>query len=131
MPSCRVHRRSFAGSFGVVLMLLLVSAGPSFAAADVRFVHAVPGAAAAEVKVTVEGKSSTIPATGFGNSSSRLEVGSGSVTFTLIGGGETLASLTDDVADDQRYTLVALAKPDGEGASLALFEDARPKAGKA
>ena len=56
---------------------------------------------------------------------------SGSVTFTLAGGGETLAELGDDVEDGRDYTLVAIAKPDSQGASLVLFEDGKPKAGTA
>jgi hypothetical protein len=108
-----------------------MSANPVWAASNIRFVHAVPGAGSAQVEVSGDGQSGTIPDTSFGNSSTALEVDSGSVTFALKSDGKELASLDEDVDDDASYTLVAIAKADGEGAELKLFEDGEPKEGKA
>src|SRR6201994_2574222 len=132
MPSLRGHRGLFASTFAVSLMLLLASAGQATASAKVRFIHAVPGAGAATVTVTADGSKKVTSATTFGNSSTPLEIGSGSVTFELkaASGGADLAKLTETVADGQMYTLVAIPKPDEDGVVLKLYENKKPRAGK-
>jgi hypothetical protein len=133
MPSGRAHRGYFTGTLVVLLMLLLVSAAPAFASAKIRFVHAVPGAGAAKVTVSSGGSQVATSAVTFGNSSSSLEVPAGKDTFELTpaAGGAALAKLTETVADGTSYTLVAMAKPGDKGVALKLYEDAKPRSGKA
>jgi hypothetical protein len=103
------------------------------ASAKVRFIHAVPGAGAATVTVTSDGSKKVTSPTTFGNSSSPLEIGSGSDTFELkaASGGGDLAKLTETVANGRMYTLVAIPKPNEDGVVLKLYEDKQPSAGKA
>ena len=114
-------------------MLLLASAGQAMASAKMRFVHAVPGAGAATVTVTSDGSKKVTSATTFGNSSTPLEIPSGSSTFELkaASGGPDLAKLTESVANGRMYTLVAIPKPDEDGVVLKLYEDKKARSGKA
>ena len=103
------------------------------ASAKIRFIHAVPGAGAATVTVSSDGSKKVTSATTFGNSSTPLEIPSGSNTFELkaSGGGPDLAKLTDTVANGHMYTLVAIPKPDEDGVVLKLYENEKPRSGKA
>jgi hypothetical protein len=107
----------------------MVVAGPaaqSWGDANVRFVHAVPGAGAAELSVR---GGATIGSAGFGQITSYVGVPSGSREISLKSGAKTLATATADLANGRRYTVVALAQ--GKKAQLRTYTDGRPKSGKA
>jgi hypothetical protein len=114
-------------------MLLLVSAGSALAAASIRFVHAVPGAGAATLNISVDGAGVSSSPVSFGKVSDPLEVAAGDAKLTLAPaeGGDGLAEASETIANGAKYTVVALPKKDGKGAELKLFRDEKPQAGKA
>src|SRR5215203_1962391 len=133
MPSCPTYWRRLGCTFGLLSMLLLASAGPAFASAELRFVHAVPGAGPATLNVSVEGSGVSSSPVSFGTVAKALEVDSGDATLTLApgDGGDALASASESLKDGKRYTVVALPQKDGDKADLRVFEDGKPKAGEA
>src|SRR4051794_33677655 len=123
----------FGCTVGLVSMLLLVSAGSAFAAASIRFVHAIPGAKPATLKITVDGPAQATAPVSFGALSQPLEVDAGSAKLTLepAAGGDALGQVDQELQDGARYTVVALSKAKGDGAELQVFKDGKPKRGKA
>ncbi|MBA2505557.1 MAG: DUF4397 domain-containing protein [Thermoleophilaceae bacterium] len=93
--------------------------------ADVRFVHAVPGAPAASL--TVGGAS--LPAVGFGSATGYTAVDSGDVTLRLGSDGDTIADSADTLADGSRYTVVAAGTT--RSPDLTVYRDGRPAGGQA
>jgi hypothetical protein len=114
-------------------MLLLVSAGSAFGRTTVRFVHAVPGADAAMLRVSVAGATASTSAVQFGNVSVPLDVQAGRAKLELVpaGGGKATASFGQDLQDGRSYTVVAVAKPDNRGAALVVYPDGKPLPGQA
>jgi hypothetical protein len=108
----------------------MVLAGPvaqSWADASVRFVHAVPGAGPAEL--SLKGASSVGGSIGFGQITGYVGVASGSHEVALQSGAKTLATSTIDLANADRYTVVAEAN--GKKVELRAYKSGAPKAGKA
>jgi hypothetical protein len=120
-------------TLGLFSMLLLVSAGSAFAASEVRFVHAVPGADPATLNVSVDGSGVSSSAVSFGNVAKSLEIDSGNANLTVApaDGGDAVAEATEQLEDGRSYTVVALPEGNGEGAELRVFEDGKPRAGQA
>jgi hypothetical protein len=90
--------------------ILLSPAGASAAdtSSHLRFLHAVPGAPAADL--TVSGGSGTatpLSGVGFGQVSQSAAEPSGQVTVTLTAGGKKVGSATESLAAGASYTLVA------------------------
>jgi hypothetical protein len=111
-----------------------VSAGSAFAAAKVRFVHAVPGADPATLTVSVDGARATTPPVAFGSASAPLEVAAGTGKLTAASGGKTLATNEQELEDGRSYTVVAIQKQPKDpklGVSLSVFPDAVAEDGKA
>ena len=107
---------------------MLVATGAANAvAAEVRLVHAVPGASGAQL--SVDGRELGSPVT-FGEAGSFSSAPDGSVKVTLApgGGGKALATKTLDL-EDARYTVVAA--PSGRGVVLRSYRDGAPQEGKA
>jgi hypothetical protein len=124
----------FGCTVGLVSMLLLASAGSAFASASVRFVHAVPGGAAATLKVSVDGPAQSTAPVSFGAVSQPLEVDPGSATFTAApsgAGAKPLAEADETLKDGRSYIAVALAKESGEGAELHIYPGGEPDEGEA
>jgi hypothetical protein len=119
----------FGCTVGLVSMLLLVSAGSAFASASVRFVHAIPGGPPATLTVAVDGSGQSTAPVAFGSVSPPLSLSAGSANFTVAAGGKTLAKADQTLKDGAKYTVVAL--PKDKGAQLKIFEDGKPKKGKA
>jgi hypothetical protein len=132
MPSRRIWK-VFGCTFGVLSMLLLVSAGSALASASVRFVHAVPGAGPATLNLSVGGAGVSGSPVSFGKVSDALEVDPGDAKLTLApaDGGEALAQGSETLEDGAKYTIVALPKKDGKGADLNVYRDQKPRSGKA
>ncbi|MEA2478708.1 MAG: hypothetical protein QOJ07_630 [Thermoleophilaceae bacterium] len=133
MPVRHSFWKTLTGTFGIAVMLLLASAGSAMASATVRFVHAVPGAGSAQLHVSSGKASSSTTAVSFGTASTPLEVPGGSAQLVLepAGGGKAQATLKHALVDGARYTVVAIPKQSGKGASLSVFEDGKPRPGKA
>ena len=105
--------------------ILLLGAG-SAEAAEVRFVHAVPGAGAASLFVAGQdaGEAAFGDATGY----TRAESGEVELTLRAPGQEEELATATASLGDG-RSTVVAM--PEGEGVQLRVYEDADAAGGSA
>ncbi len=105
-------RRSLAPlALGLCVWLLLPA--QALARALVRFVHAIPGAGTATVKVNSGGGDQTLGSVGFAQSTPWRSIRSGSFRWTLVGsGGAKLASGTSSVAAGA-YDIVVLDKPSG------------------
>lgn len=132
MPLRRI-RRGVGCTLSVFSMLLLVSAGSAFASAEVRFVHAVPGAGPASLNLSVDGAGVAGSPVSFGKVAGPLEAEPGSAKFTLApaDGSDAIATGEEDLEDGAGYTVVALPREDGEDARLVVFEDEKPKSGAA
>lgn len=108
----------------------MVVAGPAaqcLADASVRFVHAVPGAASAEL--VVKGGTQVGSGVGFGQVTPYVGVSSGSHELSLKSGTKALAVTTVDFSDGKRYTVVAMAQ--GKKAQLRPYTDGSASDGKA
>jgi hypothetical protein len=114
-------------------MLLLGSAGSAFASAELRFVHAVPGAEPATLNVSVEGSGVSSSPVSFGTVGEALEVGGGDATLTVApgDGGDAIAEGEEALEDGKSYTVVALPQEEGGTAELRVFDNGKPKAGEA
>ena len=132
MPSRRKWK-VFGCTLGLLSMLLLLSAGPAFATASIRFVHAVPGAGAATLNVTVGGGGVSGSPVSFGKVTDPLEVAAGQAKLTLApaDGSKAMAESTQTLEDGARYTVVALPQQKGDGAELKLYRDGTARAGQA
>lgn len=111
-------------------MLLAAPAASALGAAQVRFVHAVPGAGAAQLNASEGGVTRTIATgVGFGEIGAYAEVPAGNVVFEARRpGGGLLAAIEERVKNGAHYTVVAIGN--GE-ATLALIRDASARAGEA
>jgi hypothetical protein len=111
---------------GSILMLLVGPAASAFGAAELRLVHAVPGAGAAQLHAKTGKKEQQVgAAVAFGQVGGYTKVPAGRVTLRLGPGGDSLATATERLENRARYTVVAL----GNGAeSLRILRDgtARP-----
>lgn len=107
---------------------MLVTLGAADAtAAEVRLVHAVPGAGGAQL--SVRGHELGSPVT-FGKVGSYSATRNGSVKVSLVpgGGGKALATKTLSL-NGGRYTVIAA--PSGKGVVLRYYRDGSPQDGKA
>jgi len=120
-------------TLGLFLMLLLGSAGSAFASAEVRFVHAVPGAGPATLNVSVEGAGVSSSGVNFGKVAEPLEIDSGDAKLTVApgSGDAAVAEAQKTLVDGASYTVVALPQGKGGAADLRVFKDAKPRAGQA
>jgi hypothetical protein len=108
----------------------MVVAGPaaqSWGSAQVRFVHAVPGAGKAEL--VVKGASPIGGNVAFGQVTPYASEPAGSHTLALQSGSKTVASTSEDLANGRHYTVVAEAQ--GKKIQLRLYPDGRAADGKA
>jgi hypothetical protein len=87
----------------------------------------------ATLTISVNGAEATTAPVSFGNVAGPLEASAGNAKLILKpgGGGDVLAQAEQTLEDGARYTVVALPKPDGRGASLQVYRDEKPKAGQA
>src|SRR4051794_30895887 len=108
----------------------MVVAGPAAEAsgsAEVRFVHAVPGAGKAEL--VVKGGSPIGGPIAFGQVTQYSTVPAGSHEVVLQSGSKALASAQVDFANGQRYSGGALAK--GKGGQVRPYTDGGATDGRA
>lgn len=121
------------GAVGVIAtgtILLSASAGQAAAATKVNFVHAVPGAGDATLKVSGgSGSAASLSGVGFGESSKYSSGPSGRVTITLTVGGKRAARTTKSLADGAGYTVVA--EPGRGGVTLMAYRAGKAEAGSA
>ncbi len=111
--------RAVAGVIATGTILLLVPASQAGAATKVNFVHAVPGAGAATLKVSGgSGSAASLSGVGFGEASKYSSGPSGKVTITLTVGGKKAAGSTETFTDRAEDTVIA--EPDKAG-KVVLF----------
>jgi hypothetical protein len=108
-------------------MVVTGPAAQSRGSADVRFVHAVPGAGSAEL--VVKGGSPIGGNASFGQVTSYVGVPPGSHELSLKSGSKTLAVTTVDLGDGDHYTVVAMAQ--GKKVQLRPYTDGGASDGKA
>ena len=98
-------------------ILLSAPAAESAAATEVRFLHAVPGAEQAELRVTGAGSSEPVR---FGEATEYLKSSAGSVKATVVAGGTRLGTATE-VPEEGRHTIVL--RGSGENLETTLVKD--------
>jgi hypothetical protein len=109
------------------VMLLTGPAANSFASTSVRFLHAVPGAPAAQLAA---GGTTVGSAVGFGEATAAVEVDAGRLRLELTAqGGDSLARGRARFRDGERYTVIALSE--GQRVDFAVYRDATARGGKA
>jgi hypothetical protein len=107
------------------LMLMSASAGAAAGQAQVRFVHAVSGVGTAQLSVG----GTTVGSAGFGESTDFAFVPAGEQQAALDVPGVGTVKTDVHLADGGAYTIIALSH--GKSATLQLFSDGSPAAGKA
>jgi hypothetical protein len=123
--------RAAAGVIATATMLLSASAGQAAAATQLNFVHAVPGAGAATLKVSGgSGSAASLSGVGFGEVSEYSTGPSGRVTITLTVGGKQAARTTETFADGSGYTVVAEPGAGGK-VGLMAYRAGEARAGSA
>lgn len=119
----------FLAPLAAVLFAFLAWPVHALAKAGVRFVHAVPGAGAAELTVEQDGDRLKVGSAGFADDTRVRRLSPGPMRWTLSAKGKELAS-GDATLGDGQYTAVAVAR--GPGVAIRLFRDAtRTPRGKA
>jgi Domain of unknown function (DUF4397) len=108
-------------------MVVAGSAADASADANVRFVHAVPGAGSAEL--VVKGGAQLGSGVGFGQVTPYVGVSAGSHELSLKSGTRSLAVTTVDLTDGKRYTVVAMSQ--GKKVQLRPYTDGGATDGKA
>jgi hypothetical protein len=111
-----------------VLCVWLLWPAQSFAAALVRFIHAVPGVGTATVDVNSGQGEQNVGAIGFGQVTPFKSVRSGSFRWSLKGAGKVLATGTSTVGSGV-YDIAVLEKMPGSGVRLGVYKAAGAKAG--
>jgi len=111
----------FLAPFASVLFAFLAWPVHALAKAGVRFVHAVPGAGAADLTIEQDGDRVRVGDATFGRYTKVRPLQAGPLRWSLSSGGDELAS-GDATLRDGRYTAVAV--PRGSGLALRLFRDA-------
>lgn len=106
----------------VMLMPAAAAAAPE--QAQVRFVHAVPGVGTAELSIG----GTSVGSAGFGEATEFAAVPAGEQEASLAVPGVGKITSKVHLDDGATYTLVAM--PDGKSASLNLYADSGPTAGK-
>ncbi len=117
----RVGRSVLTTSLAILLSLSVAHAA---SAAEVRFLHAVPGGPTAYLQVG----GTALGMVGFGEASMYGKASNGKVTLALVSQGKRLALLTHTL-EDQRYTVVASLE--GKKVVLRIYEDGRARPGVA
>jgi hypothetical protein len=127
LPGARFRALAATAILGafVVVMLLSGSAAAATGQAQVRFVHAVPGVGTAQLSVG----GTSVGNAGFGESTDFAFVPSGEQQAALDVPGVGTIKSDVHLSDGGAYTIVALAH--GKSATLKLFSDSGPTAGKA
>lgn len=111
---------------GVAVATAVVVPARALARVGVRFVHAVPGAGAAQL---LTGRSGSVGRAAFGQFTRYRSLGSGAVTLRLLSGGHTLASTRAVLRDGLRYTVIALSPRPGH-LVLRVLPDRRGQPGQ-
>jgi hypothetical protein len=120
-------RRSLA-SLALALVAVVIVPAQALGKALVRFIHAVPGAGTATIKVNTGQGNVNVGSIGFAQVSPWRSIRSGSFRWTLTGGGKALASGTSTVGDGV-YDIVVLDKPSGIGVQLGVYQAQGGRAG--
>lgn len=100
----------------------------AFAAALIRFIHAVPGVGTATVDVSAGGVTQQLGSIGFGQVTPFKSVRAGSFRWTLKGGGKVLATGTSVVGNGV-FDIAILYNPSGGGVRLGIYRAAGAKPG--
>jgi hypothetical protein len=127
-----MHRRfSSARSLAPLVLGLcvwLLWPAQAFAAALIRFIHAVPGVGTATVDVNAGRGDEQVGSIGFGQVTPFKSVRAGSFRWSLEGGGKVLATGTSVVGDGV-FDIAILAETSGPGVQLGIYRAAGAKPG--
>jgi hypothetical protein len=110
------------------LCVWLLWPAQAFAAALIRFIHAVPGVGTATVDVNAGGVDQQVGSVGFGQVTPFRSVRAGSFRWTLKGGGKVLATGTSVVGNGV-FDIAILYNPSGGGVRLGIYPAAGAKPG--
>ena len=110
------------------LCVWLLWPAQAFAAALIRFIHAVPGVGTATVDVSAGGVEQQVGSIGFGQVTPFKSVRAGSFRWTLKGGGKVLATGTSVVGNGV-FDIAILYNPSGGGVRLGIYRAAGAKPG--
>jgi hypothetical protein len=110
------------------LCVWLLWPAQAFAAALIRFIHAVPGVGTATVDVSAGGATQQVGSISFGQVTPFKSVRAGSFRWTLRGGGKVLASGTSVVGNGV-FDIAILYKPSAPGVQLGIYPAASAKPG--
>lgn len=105
-------------------ILLSAAAAQAGAATEVRFLHAVPGGAGAELRLSGSGSSEPV---GFGEATDYLSSSADSVKASVVSGGKPLGGVTE-ILEEGRYTLVV--RKSREALTTSLIEDGETAPGR-
>jgi hypothetical protein len=112
-------------------ILLSLATAQAFAATQVRFLHAVPGAPEAELEVGGRGGDrAAVGGAAFGRWTGYRTAPGGSVRVSLSAGGRRLARVAADLRDGGRFTVVA-TKGGGDSVALRIYPDGAARPGVA
>jgi nucleoid-associated protein YgaU len=125
-------RRQFSSARSLAPLVLglcvwLLWPAQAFAAALIRFIHAVPGVGTATVDVNAGGVDQQVGSIRFGQVTPFKSVRAGSFRWTLKGGGKVLATGTSVVGNGV-FDIAILYKPSG-GVQLGIYRAAGGKPG--
>ena len=116
------------GLIASLLMLLVGPAASASGAAQVRFVHAVPGVGAAQLEAkTNKAVTKAGGVVAFGQVGAYADLPAGRATFRLPGAG-SVKSTSERLRDNARYTVIALG---GGTKTLRVLRDGQAKPGQA
>lgn len=111
-----------------VSIQLSASAAAADAAAQLRFLHALPGGPDATLQVAARGGEPVrSDPTGFAEATEYARVPSGAVTISLVVEGRRLVSTRTDLRDGGRFTVLA---GKGDPAQLRVYPDGTGRAGE-
>ena len=111
-------------------MLLAAPAASATAAAQLRFLHAVPGAGSVAVRASTGGPSTTLgTGVGFGDATEYRDLSPGPLEIRLGSGGALRPEGEEALEDDSHYTAIAIAGR--RGPDLRVYRDGAARGGRA
>ena len=118
---------SLLGSLGIVLSL---SVGDAYAAAEVRLLNATAGDPPAQLLVSAA-REVELEAVGFGEAGEYSSAPAGRAQLALFAGKKRIAERSSNFKDRARYTVVAVTKRGSKVPDLRVYRDGRATPGSA
>jgi len=115
---------------GGVVILLSLSVGDAFAAAEIRLLNAVPGGPPPHLQVSAA-RQVKLEATDFGEATEYTATPAGRARLALLAGEKPIAKASSSFEEGARYTVVAVRNRNSEAPQLRVYRDGPAAAGKA